>query len=283
MLDILILSVKEVSVRLRANDSIISIIQKNQQKLRAIIPELRIVQSVKDQSYHYTIELNEASIAKLILSKNALVYDYDIDQFEIDSFAYTILTNVFSQLLFERNKLFVHASIIDQEGIGYALFGRGKTSSVILLGKNEQLKIIAEDNAILDLGSLNITGNIVSYNLFKDGMKKRISHDDIDIATSVTTNLKYIFYLSNQYNVEGLSKLKGFEKSSIICSFVNERLFNHSRWNNNLKMVPDFRIREGLEMKRDEAINKMIESVDVIRLESSIQNYPKLINKYLGL
>lgn len=283
MHDVLYLSVKDVNIRVLANEIILFSIKKNENNLRAIIPELNIKNYIESDIYYYTIELKEASKSNLLVKNNLLVYEYDAEQFDLISFVYTLLTNVLSQLLFERNKLFIHSSVFDFEGAGYALFGRGKTSSILSLGKNNQLKIIAEDNAILDLDDFTVSGELVSFNMFENGGKKRVFQENINVTTSSITNLKMIISLSNQYEDEGISRLKGFEKSSIICSFVNERLFNHSRWNENLKIVPDFRVIKDLETKRDGLISNMMDNIEVTRIESSIKNYPNLINKLIGL
>lgn len=284
MNDVLFLKVMELHVKITAPKPIISGLWENHLLLSSVIPLLEISDSSDNSCYE--INILQGRFYNVIKKKSSLQYNVPKGDFNFSSFAYTILTPVFSALLLRRNLLFLHGAVVDYKGEGIVIWGNGKTSTALSLCNSDPgFAFVAEDNFVLDIKSNEImSGSRLVHNKnpsINPDLSKRIELNRFNFKTKKGTTLKLLIYPQNFFDAEDIIDAESFEKSSIICSFINERLYNLSRWHQELQQQPPNILVINDLSKKNEIITKLLTELRVIKVQAAIKNIPSRIVEYL--
>jgi len=279
------LSVLEVNVEISSEIRIINAFLNNIEVLSAVIPLLRVGQVQKDYDFGIVIEISNTE--SLSIDSNNLDYSIKYSSFEILAFTYTILTPIFATCLLRKNFLFLHGAVVDKDMKGYLLIGNGKTTTAVNLCRFHNFQLVAEDNFVLlpsekiilsECKTVNLDPRLIGYT---GSQKIRMDHSKLGIAGLKTTKLKMIFILTAAYDKFEVIELTSFEKSSVICTLINERLLNYSRWNDKINRQPPILMSANDFEKRDKLCNDLIRELTIMRVSSSILNYHNIIQEHL--
>jgi hypothetical protein len=286
---ILYLNVNNISVMITCTKKLSDIFSENELLLSSVIPMAKLISSSERQEHDYAITIKTGEVPSLMIEKDRLLYSDNGNCFDISSFAYTILTPVVSTLLLRNDQLFIHGAAIDNDGKGFLLIGNGKTSTAFNLCKDYGYKLVAEDNSILNLLNNELLSSCRTINIDSRlamnplNNKSRIAPDELGVFIKNTTKIDKIFFLTSSYDRPEVSELTGYEKSSIICTMVNERLLNTSRWNNRLNQQPPILLNRNDLEKKDKIIQNLNDGIPVYKVASIISNNHKIIQEYLQL
>jgi len=285
----LYLQVNNISVKITCAKKVLDIFFKNKLLLSSVIPMANLIVSNKKEHHDFSITIQSGEMPTISIEEDRLFFSDSEDSFDISSFAYTILTPVISTLLLRKDQLFIHGAVVAKNEKGFILTGNGKTSTAFSLCRDCGYKLVAEDNSILNLLNYKVMSNCQSINIDHRLAKKtlncksRIAPEELGIFIKNTCQVDKIFFLTSCYDRSDISKITGYEKSSVVCTLVNERLLNYSRWNNRLNQQPPILLNINDIEKKNKIINTLMERIPVYKVASTINNNHILIKDHLHI
>ena len=285
----LYLQVNNISVRITCTKEVLNLFSKNKLLLSSVIPMANLIVSNKKEPHNFSITIQPGEIPHMSVEEDCLFYSDSEDSFDISSFAYTILTPIISTLLLREYQLFIHGAVVAINDQCFILTRNGKTSTAFSLCMDFGYKLVAEDNSILSLLNYEVMSNCRSINIDHRLAKKilncksRIVPEELGICIKNTCQIDKIIFLTSCYDKSDISKITGYEKSSIICTLVNERLLNYSRWNNRLNQQPPILLNMDDIEKKNKIIKTLMEKIPVYKVASTISNNHIIIKDHLHI